>query len=49
VKPFEETLEAAKKKLYFPHSAITVGQGGVYAGLDDVWLEEASVSMLAVN
>lgn len=42
VKAHQEVLESVKKRFYFPNSSIVVGQGGVYAGLDDVWLEHAS-------
>jgi len=42
VKAHQEVLETVKKRYYFPNSSIVVGQGGVYAGLDDIWLEHAS-------
>ncbi len=36
-----EQLDSSKRKLYFPTSPITLGQGGVYLGLTDFWLEES--------
>ena len=34
-----EVLEDMKKKMYFPFSPFSVGNGGVYCAFDDVWLE----------
>jgi hypothetical protein len=42
LRPLNESLEGAKKALLLPHSAVVLGQGGVYAGFDDLWLEQAS-------
>jgi hypothetical protein len=42
LRPLKESLEGAKKALLLPHSAVVLGQGGVYAGFDDLWLEQAS-------
>lgn len=39
---YTNRLEEAKKKFYFPHSLISLGQGGVYMAFDDFWLENAS-------
>ncbi len=37
-----ETLETMKKEYFFPQSAMVMGSGGIYLGLDDLWLEVAS-------
>lgn len=42
IKAHQEVLESVKKRYYFPRSDIVIGQAGVYAGLDNVWLEHAS-------
>ena len=34
-----EVLEDMKKKMYFPFSPVTMGSGGVYMALDDIWLD----------
>lgn len=39
-----EQLDQLKRMHYFPFSAIRLGQGGVYLGLQDFWLEYASGS-----
>jgi len=46
LRPLTEQLETAKKQLYFPTSALVLGQQGVYAGLDDLWLERASGQLI---
>eukprot|EP01038_Epipyxis_sp_PR26KG_P004366 gene4366-6177_t len=42
LKAHSDLMEEKKKKLYFPNSNITVGQDGVYIGIDDIWLEYAA-------
>lgn len=37
-----EVLEDLRKKVSCPHSVIVLGSGGVYLGLDDVWLENCT-------
>ena len=42
LKNYSNRLEEVKKKYFFPQSPITLGQNGIYAALDDFWLENAS-------
>jgi hypothetical protein len=42
LKGYSNRLEEAKKKVYFPQSAIVIGQSGIYVAFDDFWLENAS-------
>eukprot|EP01035_Chromulina_nebulosa_P017380 gene17380-22928_t len=42
LKIYSNRLEDVKKKFYFPDSAITFGQNGMYYGMDDFWLENYS-------
>ena len=36
------SLETKKKKKYFPFSHITIGQGGIYAAVNELWVENIS-------
>lgn len=39
LKDLNDVLDLKKRKIYFPDSAITLGTGGVYFGLNDFWLQ----------
>jgi hypothetical protein len=38
----EQLMEAVKRKYHLPRSEIVLGNGGVYVGLDDLWIENIS-------
>ena len=38
----KEILEKSKRSIYFPDSAIVLGEGGIYVAMDDVWLQHVS-------
>lgn len=38
----EHLMEAVKRKYHLPRSDIVLGNGGVYVGLDDLWIENIS-------
>lgn len=42
LKSITDELEAMKRHVYFPNSKLVLGQNGVYAALDDFWIEHAS-------
>ncbi len=42
LKIVNEKIECLKKEYFFPTSGLVLGQGGVYCGLDDLWLEQAA-------
>lgn len=37
-----DALEDCKKRYHLPYSPIVLGQGGIYLGFDDIWIENIS-------